>query len=155
MNVYFTTEPLTKLQNVILNIRSFYVFDVQEFISGLNIDTTKPANVYYINNEIVSNISAAAKLKKYQGIIYINKNLSPKLYDSMRLKFGNNEYIDKFVLIDNGNIHRLKKIHNIFDEVIFYDRFKKTKIVECNSNITGNLLEFKSTVADRFPVVDF
>lgn len=154
MNVYFSTEPFVKLQNVILNIRSFYVFDVQEFISGLDIDPAKPANVFYINSEIIANISAAARLKKYQGIIYINRNLTPKLYESMRLKIGSSEFIDKFVLLDNGNVHKLKKIYNLFDEVIFYDRFRKIRIVECNPNISGSLLEFRTRDLERFPKID-
>ena len=50
-------------------------------------------------------------------------------------KFGNDEHIDKFVLIDNGNVAKHKELYPIFEEVFFYERFRKNKIVECNSVI--------------------
>jgi len=132
MNIYVTSEPYSKLQNLIVNIKNFYVLDVQNFISSLNLDITKPSNVYYINNEITTDILSMSKLKKYQGIIYINKNLSETLYHSLKAKFGNDPNIDKFVLIDNANVAKHKNLHSVFEEVFFVERFRKTKIVECN-----------------------
>lgn len=132
MNIYVTSEPASKLQNLIVNIKNFYLFDVQDFISKLNLDLSKPSNVYYINNEITSDILAMSKLKKYQGIIYINKNLSETLYHSLKSKFGNDANIDKFILIDNANVPKHKNLHGVFEEVYFIERFRKTKIVECN-----------------------
>ena len=149
MNIYFTTESVNKLQSIILTIKRFYVFDVHEFIKTLDIDPTKPANIYYINGEIESYINNASKLKKYQGIIYVNRNVSEKLYESMKAKFGSSDYIDKFILIDNGNINRHKHLYTIFDEVIFFDRFRKIKIIECNPvNAYGNLPGFSEPSFD-------
>ena len=132
MNIYVTSEPVSKLQNLIVNIKNFYLFDVQDFISKLNLDITKPSNIYYINNEITNDILSMSKLKKYQGIIYINKNLSETLYHSLKSKFGGDPNIDKFILIDNANVAKHKDLHNVFEEVFFIERFRKTKIIECN-----------------------
>ena len=135
MNIYVTSESSAKIQNLIMNIKNFFIFDVQEFINNFDLDVSKPANVYLINNEITNTILSASKLKKYQGIIYINTNLTENLYYSLKKKFGNDEHIDKFVLIDNGNVAKHKELYPIFEEVFFYERFRKNKIVECNSVI--------------------
>lgn len=71
-----------------------------------------------------------SKLKKYQGIIYINDNVSEQLYRSLKKKFGKEENIDKLILIDNGNVSKHKKLHGVFEEVFFYSRFRKNKIVD-------------------------
>ena len=138
-----SSESEVKLTNVIANIKNFFVFDVQEFIKSFKLDLTKPSNIYFMNNEITSQISGASKLKKYKGIIYINKNLSEQLYYSIKNKFGKDKNIDKIVLIDNGMVAKHTDLHGIFGEVFFYDRFKKTKIVECNATLpdTSKLLE--------------
>ena len=106
MNIYVTSEPETKLENVIMNIKNFYVFDVQQFVASFNLDLTKKSNIYLVNNEIMDNLNNVSKLKKYQGIIYINKNLSEALYKSLKKSFAKNIYIDSFVLIDNMNVPR-------------------------------------------------
>lgn len=95
------------------------------------------ANIYYINNKIVDDIINTSRLKKYQGIIYINKNISEVLYHNLKKKFGNVPTIDKFVLIDNGNASKHKDLFSVFEEVFFYERFKKNRIVEYTSTIKG------------------
>ena len=63
MNIYVTSESETKLQNMIVNFKNFFVFDVQEFISNYKLDLTKPSNIYLINSEITNTILSASKLK--------------------------------------------------------------------------------------------
>ena len=75
MNVYVTTESENKLRMLFTNIKSFFILDVQSFVSSFKLDLSKQSNVYFINTEILNQIQQASKLKKYQGIIYINKNL--------------------------------------------------------------------------------
>ncbi len=135
MNIYVSSESSAKLESLISNIKNFYVFDVQNFIQSLGLDIKKPANIYYINNEIVSNIVQQSKLKKYQGIIYINKNINENIYRNLRKKFQGVKTIDKFILIENGNAPRHKELFKIFEEVFFYQRFRKNKIIEYNNNI--------------------
>ena len=108
MNLYVTSEPQAKIENVIVNAKNFYIFDVQDFVASFGLDVTKPSNIYLINNEISSALNNISKLKKYQGIIYINKNLSENLYKSLKNVFSKNQSIDKFVLIDNINVPKWK-----------------------------------------------
>ena len=140
MNIYVTSEPQSKLENVILNIKNFYIFDVQQFVAGFKLDTKKPSNIYLINNEIMAELNNISKLKKYQGIIYINKNLSENLYKSLYKVFNNNQFIDQLVLIDNVNVPKWKNLHSIFHEVLFYHRFRKMKIVESTLTTTKDTI---------------
>lgn len=89
--------------------------------------------MYYINNEITQDIIAISKLKKYQGIIYINKNITEQLYHNLKKKFQGVPTINKFILIDNGNAFKHKDLFPIFEEVFFYERFKKNRIIEYNN----------------------
>ncbi len=136
MNIYVTSEPETKLENVIMNIKNFYVFNVQQFVASFNLDLTKKSNIYLVNNEIMDNLNNVSKLKKYQGIIYINKNLSEALYKSLKKSFAKNIYIDSFVLIDNMNVPRWRNLHSVFEEVLFYQRFHKMRIVESTITVS-------------------
>ena len=47
-------------------------------------------------------VMTAAKLKKYQGIIYINKSIDPSIIRNLQSKFKNIKEINKVILIDNG-----------------------------------------------------
>ena len=109
---------------------------MQKFIEDMGIDTRKPANVYYINNEITNELTTISKLKKYQGIIYINKNINEKILMNLKKKFQSCESIQKFVLIDNGNASKHRDMFELFEEVYFYQRFKKNKIIDYTVQIS-------------------
>lgn len=143
MNIYMSSESETKLSSVITNIKNFFVFDAQEFVKTFKLDLSKPSNIYFINNEITAQISSASKLKKYKGIIYINRNLSEQLYYSIKNKFIKDKNIDKIILIDNALVSKHRDLHELFSEVYFYDRFRKSKIVDYTSIIpeTSKLVE--------------
>ena len=106
------------------------MFDVQKFIDDMGLDVRKKSNIYYLNNEIVSDLTNVSKLKKYQGIIYINKNISEQLYHNLKKKFAGVPSIEKFILIDNGNASKHRELLDVFEEVYFYQRFRKNKIVD-------------------------
>lgn len=134
-NIYITTEPESKLKMLFSNIKSFFILDVQTFINNLKLDLEKPANIYFINTEIINLIKQSAKLKKYQGIIYINKNLDQTLLKNLQSKFKHVPEIDKIILIDNILLPKLDKLYNLCEEVYFYERFRKNKIIDnCNLN---------------------
>lgn len=137
MNIYITTEPESKLKVLFSNIKSFYILDVQQYISDVKLDLTKQCNVYLVNTEIMNMVMTAAKLKKYQGIIYINKSIDPSIIRNLQSKFKNIKEINKVILIDNGTTPKHAHLHNICEEVYFYERFCKNKIVDCG-NIFGN-----------------
>ena len=131
MNFYVTTEPLEKLSNIISNIKSFYIIDIQEFVNRFNLDLQKPSNIYYINTEIENDIIQKSKLKKYHGIIYINRNLNFNIIKNLQMKFQNIGEIHKIVLLDNVNVPKHNDLYSICDEIFFYEPFVKNKIIEC------------------------
>lgn len=53
-NIYITTESENKLKMLFTNIKSFFILDVQSYINNLKLDLNKPANIYFINTEIIN-----------------------------------------------------------------------------------------------------
>lgn len=139
MNIYVTSEPAEKLDRLIVNLKNFYIFDVQDFIQHLGIDTKSSPNRWYINTQITNEIVNVSKLKKYQGIIYINKNITESLYHNLKKNFQKYPSIDKFILIDNGNAAKHRELFSVFEEVYFYERFRRNKIVEVVQQVRSNV----------------
>lgn len=135
MNIYVTTESENKLKMLFANIKSFFILDVQSFVNSFKLDLTKQTNIYLINTEIINAIQQSAKLKKYQGIIYINKNLDQILIKNLQSKFKNVKEINKIVLIDNILLPKHKDLYNYCEEIFFYERFYKNKIIDCQGII--------------------
>ena len=131
MNIYVTTESENKLKMLFTNIKSFFILDVQSFVNSFKLDLTKQSNIYFVNTELLNTIQASAKLKKYQGIIYINKNLDQRLLTNLQSKFKDVKEISKLVLLDNGALPKHTDLYNLCEEVFFYERFFKNKIIEC------------------------
>lgn len=132
MNIYVTTETEPKLKMLFTNIKSFFILDVQSFVNSYKLDLNKQSNVYLINTELIEQIKASAKLKKYQGIVYINKNLDDRIIKNLQSKFKNVPEISKIVLLDNGIVPKHTDLFNVCEEVYFYERFCKNKIIECH-----------------------
>lgn len=139
-----TSETEFKLKQIYTNIKNFFILDAEAFVKNLGIDMTKPTSIFLVNDEIEKLILSYAKLKKFKGVIYINKHLSSELYFSFKKCFKKDKV--KIILIDNGQFPKHDDIMNTFDEVIFYERFKKNKIIECDgfekneNNVVSNIL---------------
>lgn len=131
MNIYVTTESENKLRMLFTNIKSFFILDVQSFVNSFKLDLNKQSNIYFVNTEILNVIQQASKLKKYQGIIYINKNLDENLLFNISSKFKQIKEISKIVLLDNGILPKHTDLYDLCEEVFFYERFYKNKIIEC------------------------
>lgn len=131
MNIYVTTESENKLKMLFSNIKSFFILDVQSFVNSFKLDLNKQSNIYFVNTEIINAIQQASKLKKYQGIIYINKNLDETLLFNVSSKFKQIKEINKIVLLDNGILPKHTDLYDLCEEVFFYERFYKNKIIEC------------------------
>lgn len=125
-----TSDSEIKLRSIYSNLKNYYILDVQSFIKSLNLDMSKPSSIFIINDEIQLLMTQQLNLKKYKGVIYINKHLSKELFQSFKYFFKKQGNDIKIVLIDNGQFPKHQDIMEIFDEVIFYERFKKNKIVE-------------------------
>ena len=131
MNIYVTTESENKLKMLFSNIKSFFILDVQSFVNSFKLDLHKQTNIFLINTEIMNTIKQSAKLKKYQGIIYINKNLDQNLIMNLQSRFKNVNEINKIVLIDNSLLPKHKDLYAYCEEIFFYERFYKNKIIDC------------------------
>ncbi len=139
-----TSESESKLKQVYSNIKNFYILDADKFIKSLDLDMSKQSSVYIANDEIKKIIISQSKLKKYKGIIYINKHLSDDLYQSFKVCLSKYDNV-KIMLIDNGQFPKHEDIMGVFDEVLFYERFKKNRIIDCNGfekkdNVISNII---------------
>jgi len=47
-----TSVNIETLRNVYVNIKNFFVLDVQSFIKDMNLDMTKASSIYLVNDEI-------------------------------------------------------------------------------------------------------
>lgn len=146
MNLYLTTETENKLRTIISNIKSFYIIDVQSFINSFQLDLTKQYNIYFLNSELLENIKQISKLKKYQGIIYINKNLDECIIKNLQNKVKSIKDINKIVLLDNGSIPKHKDIYDLFEQIYFYERFCKNKIIDYSTLQKENEIFKKKTL---------
>ena len=129
-NIYFSVEPQWKIKSIFLNLKNFYILDIQEIISNMELDTTKTTAIYYINNYIIDEIKTKSRIKRIHGILYINKNLNKDIFLNLKSKLEDDKDINKYILIDNGVTSKLKDIYSNFQEVLFFDRFQKIKISE-------------------------
>lgn len=129
-NIYFTIEPEWKIKNIFVNLKKFYILNIDHILSEFELDLSKQYNVYYLNNYIINILGAKLNNKKLLGIIYINSHLNEKVFDNIYNFISNKEKINKFIIIDDGQFPKMTKLYNRFDEVLFFDRFKKIKILE-------------------------
>lgn len=146
INLYLSSDSEQKLKNIFCNIKNYFVLDVDKFVHDMHLDLSKQSSIYLVNSEIERTILSLSSLKKYAGIVYINKNITKELHDSLKNKFKNCEDIGKIILIDNGLIPKHKDLYAIFDEVIFYERFKKNKIIEYHGIEQQNEDDENSTI---------
>ena len=99
--------------------------------SGLNPE--KAAHRFIINTEIERLIASGAKSKRYTGIIYINKGLNCDIITSIKKSLNDitKSQVEDLSLLDDYDTPKYKQYYKLFDEVIFFPTFKKTKIIEC------------------------
>ena len=124
MKFYVTVESYRKLKNVFTNLNTFYIIDIDSLIaeSGLNVNI--PSHRFIINSEIERLIVTGAKSKRYTGIIFI-VGIKKSLDEITKSQ------IEDLTLLDDYDTPKLKDYYSLFDEIIFFPTFKKTKIIEC------------------------
>lgn len=130
-NIYITTESKQKLKQLFCNASDFYMLDVAKLVASLNIDLSKASSIYLINEEIEKLIMSRATLKRVRGIFYIISNMSEQLINNIKIRLSKLSCIDDFILIDNGFCPKHEKFTHLFNDVIFYERFRKNKIIQC------------------------
>jgi hypothetical protein len=126
-NLYLTVESEKVLANSFTNLKSFYILNIDNILK--EIDTRKQSYKYFVNKIILDTLVEQSSLKKIKGIIYINSNLNDNIIRSLKNKIENINTIQSIVLIDNGSTLKLKELYNNFSEVLFFQRYKKIKIL--------------------------
>lgn len=137
MKFYATIEPCRKLKNVFSNLSSFYIIDVDQILEESKLDITNKAHAYLINTELERLIVNGAKSKRYNGLIYINSNINESVIDGIKdlINSLENSNVDSFVLLDDVDVPKLNMYYVMFDEVVFFPSMKRTRIIECSSNV--------------------
>lgn len=126
MKVYFTTERYNKLKDIVTNLGSFYVINVPEIVNRVK-DPTTPYAEYYINNVIINSFKEAISMKKYVGVVYINKNIDKRVLDNIK-EIDKELSANDYILLDNSILPKHKNIYNWFEEITFFTRLKKIKL---------------------------
>ena len=126
MKVYFTTERYNKLKDIVTNLGSFYVINVPEIVNRVK-DPTTPYAEYYINNVIINSFKEAISMKKYVGVVYINKNIDKRVLDNIK-EIDKELSVNDYILLDNSILPKHKNIYNWFEEITFFTRLKKIKL---------------------------
>ena len=133
MKFYITGETYRKLRNVFTNLNTFYIIDVDTLVKESGLDATRLAHRYIINTEIERMISIGVKSKRYTGIIYINSHINYDIINSIKKSLVDitNSRVEDLTLLDDYDTPKYKEYYKMFDEIIFFPTFKKTKIIEC------------------------
>ena len=133
MKFYITGESYRKLRNVFTNLNTFYIIDVDSLIEESGLNPEKATHRFIINTEIERLIASGAKSKRYTGIIYINKGLNFDIITSIKKSLNEitKSQVEDLSLLDDYDTPKFKQYYKLFDEVIFFPTFKKTKIIEC------------------------
>lgn len=126
-NLYLTVESEKVLANSFTNLKSFYILNIDNILK--EIDTRKQSYKYFVNKIIIDTLTEQSSLKKIKGIIYINSHLNDNIIQSLKNKIENINTIESIILIDNGSTLKLKELYNNFSEVLFFQRYKKIKIL--------------------------
>jgi len=133
MKFYITGESYRKLRNVFTNLNTFYIIDVDTLISESGLNVEKQTHRFIINTEIERLIATGAKSKRYTGIIYINSNINCDIITGIKKSLSEitKSQVEELTLLDDYDTPKYKQYFKLFDEIIFFPTFKKTKIIEC------------------------
>jgi hypothetical protein len=118
---------------VFTNLNTFYIIDVDTLISESGLNVEKQTHRFIINTEIERLIATGAKSKRYTGIIYINSNINCDIITGIKKSLSEitKSQVEELTLLDDYDTPKYKQYFKLFDEIIFFPTFKKTKIIEC------------------------
>lgn len=132
MKLYISNSA-EKCRKCFLNLSKFYILDVQEILNELSLDIEDKCNAFFISKYIMDTIKNRAKSKRLEGIIYINTNLSEKLFDNLFNCVKELPKMENMVLIDDPIFQPLSEFYPLFEEVMFFPTVRKVRILECQT----------------------
>lgn len=130
MKLYISNDAI-RVKNCFLNLSKFFILDVQKILEEMQLDTQDKCNAFFITQHIISLIKNQSKSKRLEGIIYVNTNLSIKLFDSLFETIKDLPKMENMVLIDDPIFQPLAEYYSLFEEVMFFPTIRKAKILEC------------------------
>lgn len=133
MKFYLTVETQEKIKSTFINLSVFYILDVNYIIASYGLDMSKPFNQFFLSQQIEKIIATQSKSKRIEGIIYINPKLNDSLVVRISKMLKNYPRIEGIVLIDDSTFPRVRELHHLFDEVLFFPSVKRVKILECKT----------------------
>ncbi len=140
MKFYVSGEPLIRLKNDITNLSSYKIIDVDWILESCGLNPDDEVHGYIITSEIKRMINEALRSKKSPGIIYINSRLDASLVYSLKMTLLeiNGADIMDIDLFDDKDVPKYKELYKLFDEVVFYNKYKKIRLLECKPIFPAN-----------------
>lgn len=132
--IYYTVESLYRLKDVFLNLKNFYILDIHELIKSMHLDLSKGYNVYYVNKTILDTLEEQSDKNSVKGVIFINKGLTIEVVNNITEQLSKKHIDVKNILIDNGSCPKVKQLYPYFEDILFYERFRKIKISDFTEN---------------------
>lgn len=130
MRFYVTKFSNEKIKESFLNVKSFFIIDVKELLESLQFIKNKNYFEFLTNEEIKNKIIEATEKKRYNNIIYINEDIDINIIENLKDVLKEIIHINKFIFIDEDE-QQDKKLYPLFDEIIFFPKQKKVRIIEC------------------------
>lgn len=129
----YISNSIEKCRNCFLNLSRFYILDVQQLLDELRLDMKDKCNAFFVSRHIQNIISQQSKSKRLEGIIYVNTNLSEKLFDHLFNFVRELPRMENMVLIDDPIFRPLSRFYPLFEEVMFFPTIRRVRIVECQT----------------------
>lgn len=133
MKFYITIENIQKLKRAFLNLKLYFIVDVQEILKnlGYTYNTIDEYGSFIVNKKIIDLIKSHVKSKRIRGIIYSNENLSEDIIKNLFDELEAEKKISDLTLLDDYNVPKLIHFYKYFDEIIFFPAVKKIRLIEC------------------------
>lgn len=133
MKLYVTNFNYDKIKNSILNLKLYYLINVDEIVSS-NIDKNKKVinkfDEFIINESIKDKLNKATTSKRYKSIIYINSTLNEQIISNLNDSIKEYPKIENLVFLDEEQSQNIE-FHKLFMELLYLHTNKKVKIIEC------------------------
>lgn len=133
MKFYVSGEPYERLKNEVSNLNSYKIIDVDYIVETCGLDPDNDVHGYIITSEIKKMIADGFKSKRCHGIVYINSRLNAALVYSLKntlLQLNGCDIVD-ICIFDDKQVPKFECLYKLFDEIVFYNKCKRIKLIEC------------------------
>ena len=132
MRFYFTRESIESIKASFFPIKHLHIIDSNKIKENFSDITNEEQFNFFVNDEIKTKLLYAANRKKHSTVIYINSELTEEAITNVKELLeekSNEEFQWTYIFIDKED--RGSPEYSLFDEIIFFPKHKKMRIVEC------------------------